>query len=769
MNREHPPVYLKSVSMKPTLLTTSLRMPLFCLAGICATVAASAQTVDYGKSYINTTKGATGGTMETGDTLQIKATFVVKSGTLDSCAFFDNIPAGTAYIPGSLSVITNEGKIYKAFTDVGGDDCGKIIGSAITINLGYNTAAGKQATAFRRGQIKNTDKPSFFGGTCIMVASYKIKITAALGSQVNVGGGTVTYKNGASAIVTNSFPADNVAIFSNYGLCANAVGANALGTEFNGTFGSGKKKDRGTSANVPPSYTYANFAANAPNDYYYGVSNNTSTAGAGYSTVNSWAKPDLSATSHRVFQVWDIIGDHTGAVSPILGNPPADTVNKSNGGYMLVINASYRIDSAFNQTITGLCPNTYYEFSLWIRNICSKCGCDSNGKGATGGAGYIPTALGDSSGVKPNLTLAINGIDYYTTGDVAYNGQWIKKGFTYLTGPLQTSLTAMVRNNAPGGGGNDWAIDDIALATCPPNLTLLPSPNVTVCVGNQVDMSTVINSFFSNYIFWQWEKSTDNGVTWTSNGVSGTGSPVLVGGQWQYTAVYPSFLADASLNNAMFRIKVASTAANLSNAACAFTAATTIQVLTSTCSALPNPQLVNFKARLAGTASVLNWTSVNETNGLLFEIEKSTDAIHFLPLATVAGSATNGEGQSYLYTDNGLLNGTTYYRIKLVSTKGTVYSQVLTLSAGSIEFDIKSIVNPFDASISFIAITPADTRATITVFDSFGRQVIQKQQWLYSGFNKIMLETPAMLSAGTYTLQVNNGSNSINKSIIKIK
>ena len=68
---------------------------------------------------------------------------------------------------------------------------------------------------------------------------------------------------------------------------------------------------------------------------------------------------------------------------------------------MLVINASYRIDSAFYQNITGLCPNTYYEFSLWIRNICSKCGCDSNGKGATGGAGYIPTATGDSSGVKP--------------------------------------------------------------------------------------------------------------------------------------------------------------------------------------------------------------------------------------------------------------------------------------------------------------------------------------------------------------------------------
>ncbi|HTL09671.1 MAG TPA: hypothetical protein VL307_15470, partial [Chitinophagaceae bacterium] len=502
--------------MKLLLPRLSWRVPLLICFIVSLSTCLQAQTVDYGKSYINLTKGTAGGTMEPGDILQIRATFVVKSGTLDSCGFFDNVPIGTSYIPGSLAVVTNEGKIYKSFTDATGDDAGSITGTALKIYLGFNPAGGKEATPFRRGQIKNSDKPSFYGGTCIMVASYQIKITAALGGQINLGGGSVTYKNGSNPLTIITFPADKVAIFTNYGLCANSVGANALGTEFNGTFGAGKAKNRGPSANVPPSYTYANFAANNPNDYFYGISNNTSTAGLGYTTIPSWPKPDPSSTSHRVFTVWDIIGDHTGAVSPTLGNPPADTVNKSTGGYMLVINASYRIDSAFNQTITGLCPNTYYEFSLWIRNICSKCGCDSNGRGATGGAGYIPTAAGDSSGVKPNLTLAINGIDYYTTGDIAYNGLWVKKGFTYLTGPLQTSLTAMVRNNAPGGGGNDWAIDDIALATCTPNLVLNPSPNVTVCVGNQVDMSSVISSYFANYVYWTWEKSTDNGVTWTN-------------------------------------------------------------------------------------------------------------------------------------------------------------------------------------------------------------------------------------------------------------
>ncbi|MEO6314164.1 MAG: T9SS type A sorting domain-containing protein [Chitinophagaceae bacterium] len=753
------------IPLPKPLLSSLLIVP----AAVCISFAATAQTVDYGKSYINTTKGTAGGTMEPGDTLQIKSTFVVKSGTLDSCGFFDNIPAGTVYIPGSLAVLTNEGKVYKAFTDAAGDDAGWIAGTAIRINLGFNSLGGKQASALRRGQIKNTDKPSFYNGTCIMVASYKIKINTALGGQINVGGGYVTYKSGSSAITTSSFPVDNVAIFTNYGLCSNSVGANALGTEFNGTFGGGKNKNRGTSANVPPSYTYSPFTANNPNDYYYGISNNTSTAGAGYSILNSWPKPDPSATSHRVFTVWDIIGDHTGAVNPILGNPPADTVNKNNGGYMLVINASYRIDSAFNQTITGLCPNTYYEFSLWIRNICSKCGCDSNGRGATGGVGYIPTAPGDSSGVKPNLTLAINGVDYYTTGDIAYNGQWIKKGFTYLTGPMQTSLTAMVRNNAPGGGGNDWAIDDIALATCMPNLNLDPSPNLTVCVGNQVDMSSVISCYFSNYIYWRWEKSVDNGVTWTNTGISGTGTPVYNAGQWQYTATYPSFLADISLNNARFRITVASTPLNLDDAGCSFSAATVIQVLTSTCMALPGKQLASFKGKAVNDFATLDWTAINETSGMFFEIEKSTDAMHFQKVGTVNAVAGNGDTHRYTLTDMEVLTGVTYYRLKMVTATGFVYSQVVNLYGGSISFELRSLLNPFDNYLSFDAITSADKKVTVLLFDSFGRVVKQKKEILHAGFNKIIMTDCSSLSDGTYFLQVQAAEQVINKRVIKIK
>ncbi|HEX2534410.1 MAG TPA: hypothetical protein VHK69_11780, partial [Chitinophagaceae bacterium] len=132
-----------------------------------------AQNIDFGKSFVNISKGQNGGTLEPGDTLEIRASFVVRSGTYDSCAYMDVVPAGTAFVPGSIRVLTNEGKIYKQFTDAPGDDPAYISGSNIRIHLGYRAGAAP-ATFNRRGRVANTHRPSFYGGTCIMVASFRV-------------------------------------------------------------------------------------------------------------------------------------------------------------------------------------------------------------------------------------------------------------------------------------------------------------------------------------------------------------------------------------------------------------------------------------------------------------------------------------------------------------------------------------------------------------------------------------------------------------------
>ncbi len=204
---------------------------------------------------------------------------------------------------------------------------------------------------------------------------------------------------------------------------------------------------------------------------------------------------------------------------------------------MLIINSAYRPDTAFHYTVTNLCPNTYYEISTWLKNICYKCSCDSLGNGASSGS-YQPATPGDSSGVKPNLAFDVNGKDYYTTGNLSYIGttprgsdssnRWVKRGFTYLTGATETSFILTIRNNAPGGGGNDWAIDDISVATCLPNMKYSPSLSPNVCRLNPLTIYDTVRSYFNNYVYYKWQRSTNNGVTWAdATGALGPATPHL--------------------------------------------------------------------------------------------------------------------------------------------------------------------------------------------------------------------------------------------------
>lgn len=719
---------------------------------------AGAQNINFGKSYINVTKGLNGGTVETGDTLEIRSSIVVRAGTYDSCRYQDAIPAGTVYIPGTIRVLTNEGKIYKQFTDAANDDPGWITGAAITINMGFNPAAAP-ATASRRGRIANTHKPSFFGSTCIMVASFRIRVTTALGTNISTGGGNMTYKSGLLAVQTFTFPSNIVRVYTNYGICANTVGVNALGTESNGTFGFGKPRNRGASANVPPGYTYSSFTTNMPNDYYYGVANNTSTQ-TNYTTLNTWAKPDNSVPTHRVFNLWDIIGDHTGAASPTLGNPAADTINNNNGGYMLIINAAYRIDSAFQQTISGLCPNTYYEISCWMRNICSKCGCDSNGVGATGGA-YIPTAPGDSSGVAPNLTFDIDGVDYYTTGNLRYNGLWTKRGFTYLTGPTQSSFTMKFFNNAPGGGGNDWALDDISVSTCSPNMKYSPSLNPIVCDSNSITIYDTVRSFFNNYTYYKWQRSTDGGATWTDiTAPAGPATPVWNGTAWQYVVSYtvpPAFTYTAGAND-MYRLVVATTAANLSDANCNFTDPVNIIKLTVIECGIPlNSSLIAFSGKNSNDHAALQWTTTKEEENYLFDVEKSTDGVHFFRIASVNSyNNSTAENNTYTFTDPALLNGNSYYRINMKNNAGhSVYSRTIRMSADPVTLAFESVINPFGDKLDCQVYAAESGMAEAVLYDPAGRIIRNMHIDLSQGINHLTIDKLGQLANGIYSLKLN--------------
>ncbi|MBK5269747.1 MAG: T9SS type A sorting domain-containing protein, partial [Bacteroidia bacterium] len=445
---------------------------------------------------------------------------------------------------------------------------------------------------------------------------------------------------------------------------------------------------------------------------------------------------------------------------------------------------AYRTDVAFQTNISGLCPETYYEVSAWIKNICSKCGCDSNGVGATGG-GYIPTASGDSSGVRPNLAFQINSIDYYTTGDLVYQGlgstqaatdtlnKWVKKAFVYKTQPNETSFAVSFRNNAPGGGGNDWAIDDIGIRTCEPTMKYSPSLIPSVCNANTLTLYDTIKSTYNNYTTYKWQRSTNGGATWADiTGTLGPSSPTWNGTEWQYITNYVIPPAQTTLphNGDKYRMIVATTVANISNANCLYSDPTnTVTLDVLDCGIPLSTELLSFNGKIITNHANLSWSTSKEDNPIHFDIERSADGITFIKKGEVTSSANySSEVNYYSFIDPENFTGKVWYRIVMINNSGRKkYSQIIQFNEGQINFGLGNVINPFKDELVFEVLTSANSKIDVSLIDLFGKTLRYKSFAAYSGVNSLKIENTQSLKPGIYILQVKNGNTTFNNKVLK--
>lgn len=723
--------------------------------------------VDIGKSFANMSKLSTGGTFNPGDTLEIRVTIaVMKQGTytaIDSVQVFDNVPAKTTYIPGSLRVATNQGLTYKGpFTEAADLDAAQNIGGAIMINLGNG------ANGIKGGRIRSdTSKPSFYNSTCIMMACYRVQINTgtAYGDTLFIGG-SVKYKmvTPANGWTITSFPTYNILLFKDNGYCTNGSNMSAASDSL-GTFASGIVQNRATALAFSTTYIKQNISVSQPVDYNYAIVNNSSADG----TINAVSTMPEAVPLHRVFGLWDICGDHTGATNLALGNPPA--LPGERGGYFVVVNASYNTNVAYQETLSNLCPNTYYEFSAWFRNVCPRCSCDSNGKGSAS-TGFLPYPGNDSSGVRPNLSYEIDGLAYFSSGDIKYDrlAPWKRYGFTFLTKPTQTTANFVIRNNSPGGGGNDWAIDDIKVAHCGPSLTMNYNPYVQGCKEGPflVALSDTIRYIYNSYVYFKWQKSNVGGTVWTDMtgpGTSGIGTPTLVNGLYQYVTNLPSFVATYSDSGTYYRVIVGTTAGNLASPTCSYQDGSSTMVKVTTCSLVLAGDIRQFRGAVSQRKAMLNWYTSGEKQIKYFDIERSDDGLEFKKAGTVPGK--NTDQASYNFTDSETLNGSRYYRLRMVNTDHQYkFSHTILLSA-NLAFGVASIENPFNSRLSADVTVPADGTVHFILYNMHGQKIFVKPMHVLKGLNKVSIDAVS-IPAGLYFLYTEFNNESVQMKVIKL-
>ncbi|MFN4285334.1 MAG: hypothetical protein ACK4E8_05150 [Lacibacter sp.] len=749
-----------------------------------------------GKSFINISK-PNGGTVTPGDELEIRVSMYLTNsvGTnnrLYRMRFNDTVPTGLTYVPNSMRLLTNEAKITATYTDAPGDDFGFFNSSnrTLRINLGRDTiqaplnmpvgfVSSTTTDTTEGGGYYNasTHRPRAGGGVLIIIA-YRVTVDAVpFNTIINYGPGAVRFRTLPTAYKANDQTRSpnslSFIVYPNYGLCNNATGSNSI-SPGNGNFGSGTDHNGPSPGPAVPGYNFVSIATGNPGDGNYSVVKNLSPS----QNTNMFMPRPQSPNVDRVFGVWDIIGDHTGAADPLAGNPPPGPGQP--GGYMLAVNAAYQLSIANNQTITGLCENTFYEFSAWFRNVCKRCGIDSMGNGASGvtvSANYIPTKPGDSSGVKPNLTFMIDGVDYYNSGELDYIGQWgqwVKKGFVFKTGPGQTSLTISIKNNAPGGGGNDWVMDDISFATCLPELQFFPTAANEICQNAQVFVSSIVNTFFDNYLYFQWERSTDGGATWHPAPLKpdvDSFTYVFNGSSYVDTVYYPTFIATPLNNGHQFRLRVATSIPNLSNGNCNIYQATEIVTLNvGVCNVLA-ATVTELKGQIReNNFAQLRWETTQEQNNAWFEVERSTDGRNF----TFAGKVYSANGNSnvsqyYQFNDPIALQLPTHYRLKIVGEDGRFgYSKTILLQPQSANFALQAVVNPVKDRMQFVVQAPRTEMVTLQLVDFMGRKVKEEQRRVQTGSNPVQWQLAGDLQSGNYIMLLRTSTGVLQQIIQKL-
>ncbi|RZK42965.1 MAG: T9SS type B sorting domain-containing protein [Pedobacter sp.] len=173
------------------------------------------------------------------------------------------------------------------------------------------------------------------------------------------------------------------------------------------------------------------------------------------------------------------------------------TPNDPNG-YMMLVNADEKTGIFYQTSVTGLCPNTTYEFAAWIINILRN------------------------PGIKPNVKFTIqnNGstVKDFVTGDIPEGSatDWKRYGFTFKTPADVGVITLIMTNENPGGNGNDLALDDITFSPCGPKITPTivgsSSDKADLCVGDtkNVELSATVTQAYTNPTY-QWQVNRGTG------------------------------------------------------------------------------------------------------------------------------------------------------------------------------------------------------------------------------------------------------------------
>ncbi len=166
---------------------------------------------------------------------------------------------------------------------------------------------------------------------------------------------------------------------------------------------------------------------------------------------------------------------------------------------------------------------------------------------------------------------------------------------------------------------------------------------------------------------------------------------------------------------------------------------------------LLNAHLINFKAQKTTKTALLSWKMNNHPSIYQYEIQKSTDGIHFYSLGFVKNDAAV---QDYKYIDNNPSAAANYYRLKIINRNYQFsFSDIRVLDFEYSHSTPTVYPNPFSNQLHLEYFSQQEQILELRILNSKGQIVDEQSTRIQQGNNRSTLDNCNKLTAGTYYLQ----------------
>ena len=151
----------------------------------------------------------------------------------------------------------------------------------------------------------------------------------------------------------------------------------------------------------------------------------------------------------------------------------------------------------------------------------------------------------------------------------------------------------------------------------------------------------------------------------------------------------------------------------------------------------------------------LTWATATEKNSSHFIVERSSNALDFTPVGTVAASGNSQYRIDYALTDPSPMGGVNYYRLQLIDLDGTrETSNVIAVMFSGDGSRVLAWPNPVRDVLNIGADLSGPSVVHVQVMDALGRTVQRNELPVEQGQDRLELDTRG-LASGSYIVHVN--------------